>query len=200
MKMVKMSTAGERINHWVLMLSFFALALTGFGFAFDSLNWLNIVFGGNHIAKDIHKWGGLVFFLSLLYTIGAYLGESLKFSSDDAEWLRSMGGYLSGEQVPPVGRLNAGQKLFYLSVLVLGLAIGISGFVIWLAGGNRSAMQVGFLVHNLAFVVYMTTVPFHIYMATAANPGTFRVMTRGTVPLGWAKKTHGKWVKDMGLE
>jgi cytochrome b subunit of formate dehydrogenase len=46
----------------------------------------------------------------------------------------------------------------------------------------------------------MFIVPLHVYLATAANPGTFRIMTRGDVPVDWAKKHHGKWVKDLGLD
>lgn len=198
MKMVRKSTVGERINHWVLVISFFVLMLTGFGFLFESLNWLNTIFGGSHIASLIHKWVGVVFGISILLTIGSYFNESLSFSAEDSEWMKMLGGYLSGEEAPPQGRLNAGQKLFYLMTLLLGLAIGISGLVIWMAQGNRGAMQGGHIVHNIAFVLYVTTVPVHIYLATAANPGVFRVMTRGTVPLEWAKKHHARWVRQLG--
>jgi cytochrome b subunit of formate dehydrogenase len=37
-------------------------------------------------------------------------------------------------------------------------------------------------------------------MATLANPGTARIMGRGTVPLEWAKKKHAKWVKTLGAD
>jgi formate dehydrogenase subunit gamma len=56
------------------------------------------------------------------------------------------------------------------------------------------------LVHNLAFFLFVVSVPIHVYLATAANPGTFRIMTRGTVPLEWAKKRHGKWISEQGLD
>jgi len=200
MKMVKKSSAGERINHWVMTISFLVLALTGFGFLFDSLNWLNTIFGGGQIASEIHKWLGVVFTISLLFTIGPYLSESMSFSAEDAEWLKLSGGYLSDVEVPAQGRLNAGQKLFYLSVLVLGIAIAVSGFLIWIKADSRSSVMGGHLIHNMAFVLYVTIVPLHIYMATAANPGVFRVMTRGTVPLEWAKKHHGRWVREQGME
>jgi formate dehydrogenase subunit gamma len=200
MKMVEKATRAERANHWVLMLSFFVLMLTGFGFAFNSLSWLNTVFGGSHIASAIHEWVGVVFLLSLLYSILNYLGESLRWSREDSDWVKRLGGYFSREETPPQGRLNAGQKLFYLCVLVFGLAVSASGLLIWLAGGQRGWVQLGHLVHNIAFVVFVIAVPLHAYLATAANPGTFRVMTRGTVPLEWAKKHHGKWVREAHLE
>jgi formate dehydrogenase subunit gamma len=42
-------------------------------------------------------------------------------------------------------------------------------------------------------------IPLHIYLATLANPGTFRIMVYGTVPIEWAKKRHAKWVQKMGF-
>lgn len=200
MKMVQMASTGERFNHWILMLSFFILLLTGFGFTFDSLNWLNKIFGGNHLAKDIHEWAGLVFSFSLIFTISSYLAESISFSADDSEWISKLGGYMSGKEVPPSGRLNAGQKIFYLLTLISGIAIAVTGFVLWAAGDNKSLMAWNLGIHNLTFVIFATMIPLHGYLATAANPGTFRIMTKGTVPLEWAKKTHAKWVKDMGLD
>ena len=52
----------------------------------------------------------------------------------------------------------------------------------------------------VAFFAMVSFMPIHAYLATAANPGVFRVMTRGTVSLEFAKKHYGKWVKEAGLE
>lgn len=201
MRMVNKSTTAERANHWVLVLSFLLLTLTGLGFAFRSLNWLNTIVGGNHLAAIFHEWGGLVFLASLLLSMGSYLGVSLRYGPEDSAWFRLRGGYLSkGVEVPPQDRLNAGQKLFYLTVLLFGLLISATGLVMWLAGGSRGWMQLSHLLHYISFVVLVTAVPIHIYLATAANPGTFRIMTRGTVPVEWARKRHGKWLKEIGME
>jgi formate dehydrogenase subunit gamma len=37
----------------------------------------------------------------------------------------------------------------------------------------------------------------HIYEATAAQPGTFRAMMRGTVEKQWAKFHHPAWYRQM---
>jgi len=201
MKTVQKSTAGERINHWVLVLSFFLLTLTGLGFAFHSLSWINTMFGGARLASVFHEWGGLVFLASLLFTMGSYLGESLKWGAEDSAWLKNLGGYLSKAEVPPQGRLNAGQKIFYLFVILLfGLLISASGLIMWLGGGSRGWMQFGHLVHYVSFLALVSTIPLHIYLSTAANPGTFRIMTRGNVPLAWAKKKHARWLKEIGMD
>jgi formate dehydrogenase subunit gamma len=199
---VQRTTAWERFNHWVLAISFIILCLTGLGFLFHSLNWLNTIFGGNHLAKEIHRWTGVVFTFSVLFTLGSYLGESLRFTKEDSQWLSNLGGYLSKTPVePPQGRLNAGQKVYYLVVVVLcGAVIIFSGFVLWLAPSTAGWLRFGYLLHNLTFVVFVTTVPLHIYLSTAANPGTFRGMTRGTVSKAWAKRHHSKWAKELGID
>ncbi|MEJ2314954.1 MAG: formate dehydrogenase subunit gamma [Nitrospirota bacterium] len=199
MKTVEKSTAWERFNHLVLLVSFFVLMLTGLGFLFNSLHWMSRIFFGTQLAAEIHKWGGVVFTASLVLTMGSYLGEALSWSKEDSEWLSGLGGYLSKKKMPEQGRLNAGQKLFYLTLLVTGLVMAVSGLIIWLSS-TQGPMRWGFVLHNLANVVLVTIIPLHVYMATLANPGTARIMGRGTVPLEWAKKKHAKWVKTLGAD
>jgi formate dehydrogenase subunit gamma len=108
-----------------------------------------------------------------------------------------LGGYLSKDkEPPPQGKLNAGQKMVGWAVLIFGLIISISGIIMWLIKPTAAWV----LLHNVSSLIFAIFVPLHIYMATAANPGTFRIMTRGDVPLYWAKKKHGKWVKEIGAE
>ncbi len=95
-KMIQKSTAFERIVHWLLALSCLALLLTGLGFLYkDSLGWLNTLFGGVHAARLVHNWGGIVFAVSLVLSLGTWVPECLKWSSDDSKWLGMAGGYLS---------------------------------------------------------------------------------------------------------
>lgn len=199
MKMVEKASAWERFNHLVLLVSFFILMITGLGFLFTSLSWMDTIAFGKQLASAIHKWSGVVFSISLLLTIGNYLSESLSWSKEDSEWLSGLGGYLSKQEMPEQGRMNAGQKIFYLTLLVSGIIIGLSGFIIWL-GSSQGAIRLGFLLHNIANVVLVTTVPLHVYLATIANPGTARIMGSGKVPVEWAKKKHAKWVRSLGIE
>jgi formate dehydrogenase subunit gamma len=197
-KMIQKSTAFERVVHWLMALSCLALLLTGLGFLYkDSLGWLNTIFGGVHIARSVHNWGGLIFAVSLVLSLGTWVPECLKWSGDDSKWMGMLGGYLSKDkELPPQGKINAGQKLLGIAVFVSGVIISISGLIIWLS--TPSALWV--LIHNVCTLLFAVLVPVHIYMATAANPGTFRIMTRGDIPLYWAKKKHPKWVKEIGAE
>ncbi len=197
--MVKKASTEEIINHWILAVSCILLAITGYGFLFQ-IKGMFALFGSNETMKLVHNWAGVVFIVSLFATMFNYLQESLTFDADDWAWIKMGGGYLSKKHVkaPPMGKLNTGQKFYYLLVLVAGVLIAASGFAIWLVTGNRALTQVSHLVHNLAFILFVVAVPAHAYLGTLANPGTFRIMVYGTVPLEFAKKKYPKWMKEIG--
>jgi len=196
-KMVRKATGFEIFNHWVLGISCLLLALSGYAFLFH-LEGIGGLFGGFETMRTIHNWLGVVFAVTLFLSMFFYLKEAISFDEDDKGWIRVLGGYLSKTvKVPPVGKLNAGQKLFYLALLILGAAISASGFVIWLMAGDRGWVLVSHFVHNVAFVLIMLAIPVHMYLGSLANPGTFRIMVYGTVPLWWAKRKHPKWVREL---
>lgn len=199
--MVRKATAFEILNHWVMAGSFFILAITGFGFLFH-LEQLNSIFGNFNTIKVIHNWVGVVFSAAVFFTIFSYLIESLSLSGDDIGWIFKGGGYFSRKTVvPPQGKLNAGQKLYYLFVLVSGIAITASGLVIWLRpemADLKKWILISHLVHNISFDLMIIAIPLHIYLSTLANPGTVRIMISGTVPVEWARKRYPKWVQKIG--
>lgn len=198
---IQKTTTWERFNHWILALSFFVLFLNGIGFLYKSLNWINVTLGSCQLASDIHKWAGVVFTVSLLLSMSSYFRESFSFSPEDRKWLSTFGGIFSKTGEPlPQGKLNAGQKLFYLTVLIFGFAIAVSGYILLYFPVSRELILFAHFTHNLSVVIFMILVPFHIYLATVANPGSLRAMTRGTVTTAWAKKHHAKWAKEMGVK
>lgn len=197
-EMVRKSSIDEIINHWILAGSCILLMITGYAFLFH-LNGVSSVFGGYNSMKSVHNWGGVVFCLSLLYSMRHYLVDSLHYDADDAQWFKVAGGYLSHKvTVPPMGKYNPGQKLYYLAIVVAGIAIALSGFGIWLMKDNTALLLVAHLVHNVAFAVFVIAVPVHIYLGTLANPGTFQLMVSGTLPLESARKRYPKWMKATG--
>jgi len=195
---VQKTSGGEILNHWVLAVSCILLIISGFGFAFKN-GFIGSLFGGFESMKTIHNWAGVVFSLSLLFSMGSYLKESLSYDADDRQWLKVNGGYLSKNvKVPPVGKHNPGQKIYYLIILFAGIAIALSGFGIWLMKDNSQVMLLSHLVHNIAFCIFAIAVPGHIYLSTLANPGTFQIMVNGRVPIGLARKRYPKWMKAEG--
>jgi formate dehydrogenase subunit gamma len=182
-----------------LAISCILLTLTGYAFLFK-LEPVGAVFGGFNGMKVVHNWAGVLFTVSLFATLFNYLRESLTYDADDWAWIRMGGGYLSktAKKAPPMGKLNPGQKFFYLAILAAGIGIAASGFGIWLVSGNRTVTLVSHLLHNLAFILFVVAVPVHAYLGTLANPGTFRIMVYGTVPIEWARKKYPKWMKEIG--
>jgi formate dehydrogenase subunit gamma len=200
-EMVRKASTEEIVNHWLLAVSCILLIITGYGFLFQ-LKQMNVLFGSFNVMRAVHNWAGVVFTASLFATIFNYLHESISLSMDDWNWIKMGGGYLSKGPVkaPPMGKLNTGQKLYYLMILAAGLAIAASGFSIWLIQGHRTLTLVSHLVHNLAFILFVVGVPAHIYLGTLANPGTFRIMIYGTVPVEFARKKYPKWMKEIGKQ
>jgi len=199
-KMIKKANAFEILNHWVLAVSCFILAISGFGFLFQ-LEQIGSLFGGFNQMKLIHNYAGIVFLASLFLTMFSYLPVSLSYSSEDLGWILTAGGYLSKKAVvPPQDIINTGQKLYYLALLVVGYAISASGLLIWFMAGVKKWVLLSHLVHNIAFDLIVIMIPVHIYLGAIVNPGALRIMINGTVPLEWAKEHHGKWVKKMGFE
>jgi formate dehydrogenase subunit gamma len=196
--MIRKANALEIANHWVLAASFFILTVSGFAFLFH-LEQVGSLFGGFNPMRAIHNGSGLVFLVSLFLSMFHYLPVSLSFSADDRDWIMKGGGYFSKKAVvPPQDIINTGQKLYYLALLVLGYAISASGLALWFMGGARKWVLVSHLIHSISFDLLVIMIPFHIYLGTLANPGTFRIMVYGTVPLEWARKHHGKWMKKRG--
>lgn len=197
-QLIRKATTFEIINHWLLAGSFFLLTITGFGFLFR-LEWMASIFGSFNSMRTIHNWSGVIFLIALAGTIFHYLPVALSWSKEDTEWLKKAGGYLSKKaKVPPQDIINAGQKIFYIFLLIFGLLISATGLVIWLMAGERQWVLVSHLLHNIAFDLLVIAIPLHIYLGTLANPGTFRIMVYGTVPVEWARKRHGKWVQKLG--
>jgi len=198
-EMVRKASTEEIVNHWIMAVSCILLIITGYAFLFQ-LKALGGLFGGFNVMRAVHNWSGVVFIVSLVATMFNYLHESLSMGADDWNWIKMGGGYLSKGPVkaPPMGKLNTGQKLYYLMILVAGILIAVSGFSIWFIQGNRALTQASHLVHNLAFILFVVGVPAHIYLGTLANPGTFRIMVYGTVPVEFARKKYPKWMKEIG--
>jgi formate dehydrogenase subunit gamma len=195
--LVQKASSFERMNHWALAGSCLLLTLTGFAFLFK-VEAIGSAFGGFNTMKDIHNWLGVVFSVSLFFSMFNWLKESLTFDSDDIKWIFVAGGYLSHKvKVPPMHKLNTGQKIFYLTLLSSGIAIAVTGFIIWLMPQNRPALVWAHFIHNVCFVVIAAFIPLHIYLSTIGNPGTVRIMLSGKVPYSWAKKKHPKWVSEL---
>ena len=194
-------SAVQRLLHWAVGLSFTVLLLTGLAFSYPSLFWLTNLLGGGPTARALHPWVGLVFSASMAATFGMWVRE-MHLDAADRHWLRAIPAYARHQSadVPPAGKYNAGQKLFFWAQTVLGLPFLVSGLALWLPDTVAAAVPAGAsllapmrLVHYAATLAAGLLVTMHIYLGLFAFPGTARGMIDGKVTRAWATLHHPAW-------
>jgi formate dehydrogenase subunit gamma len=196
-ELIRKETTFGIVNHWTLAISCILLTISGFGFLYQN-EFIGTLFGGFTAMKYIHNWLGVVFTVSLLLSMPIWLKECIMYDKDDVAWIRAAGGYLSHKvAIPPMHKLNTGQKFAYLGVLGMGFGIIATGFVIWLFPANQTLMILAHFLHNLCFIGIALFIPVHVYLGAIANPGTMRIMIYGTVPVWWARKKSPKWIQEV---
>ena len=188
----------ERAVHWVVGLSFVLLLLTGFAFSYPSLFWITNLVGGGPAARVLHPWTGLVFAAGLMCMFILWVRDMF-MSSADAKWFGAIQYYATHQhdRVPPVGKYNAGQKLFFWVQSLLGVIFVMTGLPLWLPDSFGSS-----LLATMRFMHYVTALGgglfliVHIYLGTVAYPGTARGMIEGKVTRRWAQLHHPLWYKE----
>lgn len=193
--MISRFTFIERIVHWVVGITFVLLLGTGLAFSYPSLFWLTVLLGGGPSARALHPMVGAVFGVGLLCMFALWVRDMF-LDHEDRAWLGAIRHYAAHDRdrVPPAGKYNAGQKLFYWLMIFLGLAHLATGIPLWRPAGYGA----GFL-NAMRFVHYLVTVPggllliVHVYLGTVAYPGTARGMLYGRVSRAWARLHHPLW-------
>jgi len=97
-----------------------------------------------------------------------------------------------------VGKYNGGQKLFFFLVAALAVILVLTGLVLWFPNELAAPLPgLSWVLHDGGFILFALAIIVHIYLGTAALPGTFRSMTRGTVTKAWARLHHPRWYRDV---
>jgi len=225
--------AVERFGHWLLAGSFILLGVTGlislFGrkvlipvFGHDAFSFLAVG------SKWIHNSVSWAFMLALVMIFVMWVVHNLPHKSD-INWLLKGGGIFSKGH-PPAKKFNAGQKLIFWSVIVLGTSISVSGLSLLFpfeinmfaatfaklnALGISSAlglgelrevlapheeMQYAQLWHAIVSFVLMAIILAHIYIGTVGMEGAYDAMGSGDVEEQWAREHHSIWVDEVMAE
>jgi formate dehydrogenase subunit gamma len=190
-----------RLLHWAVA-AFFLLALLS-GFAIYSpwlFRWLTPLFGGGPMTRMLHPWFSLGFVAVFALQILNWL-QPMSWDPDDWRWLRRIREYVTNaETMEPeyVGFFNAGQKLYFWAIVASAAIFLISGIPMWFpATFGPTLVAIGYVLHDLAAIVMLVGLVVHIYEGTAAQPGTFHSMTRGTVEKRWAWTHHPAWYRRV---
>ncbi len=192
-------TLVERVIHWVVGLAFVLLLLTGLALSYPSLFWLTAVVGGGPAARALHPWIGLVFTVSLVVMVVLWLRD-MRLGRADLEWMRAVGYYArhQRDKVPPTGKYNGGQKIFFWVESILGLVFVVTGVPLWFPEPMSSeVLMAARFLHYLATLGGGLFLIGHVYLGTIAYPGTAGGMLYGTVSREWAKLHAPLWYEEQ---
>jgi formate dehydrogenase subunit gamma len=176
------------------------LAVSGLALFHPSMFWLTALFGGGQWTRILHPFVGLVMFVSFLILAVRFWHHNY-LDRDDVQWLRQIDDVLANreENLPEIGRYNAGQKLLFFTMVGCLFLLLCSGVVIWRRYFSVyfpiEVVRLAALVHACAAFVLIVGIVVHIYAAIWIK-GSVGAMVRGTVTLGWARKHHPKWFRE----
>jgi formate dehydrogenase subunit gamma len=188
-----------RVIHWTVALFFFASLMTGLPIWMPAFGWMAHLFGGLSAARVIHPWAGVLFFAASVVMFVHWLGD-MRLEPRDREWLGPKAiAYMKYQtDDAEVGKYNGGQKLFFFAAALAALGLLVTGIVIWnTLTFPQLVREASILLHDVTFILLTVAIVLHIYLGTAAEPGTFRAMVRGTVDRRWARFHHGRWYREV---
>jgi len=188
-----------RVLHWGVALFFIPALLTGLAIYTPWLyRALTPLFGGGPMTRLLHPWFSLGFTIVFTLQFLNWL-RPMAWTRDDRRWIKGIRSYVTNaEEVEPeyVDFFNAGQKLYFWAIVVSAVIFLVSGIPMWFPDGfGRVAVAIGYVLHDIAALVMVGGFIVHLYEGTAAQPGTFRSMTRGTVEQRWAWTHHPAWYR-----
>lgn len=222
--------AFERFSHWLLAGSFLLLGVTGI-VSLAGRKFLIPAFGHEAFStiavasKWVHNNVSWAFMIALVFIFVLWIAHNLP-DRTDVKWLLKGGGILGGGH-PPAKKFNAGQKLIFWSVIVLGVSISATGLsllfpfelpmfaatfekvnALGLAQmmgfaelptnlAPHEEMQLAQLWHAIVSFVLIGIILAHIYIGSVGMEGAYDAMGKGDVELQWAREHHSLWVEEV---
>ncbi|MGO2132184.1 MAG: formate dehydrogenase subunit gamma [Halomonas sp.] len=194
-------TANERTNHWAVALLFIMAGLSGLALFHPALFWLSNLFGGGPWTRILHPFLGVAMF-ALFAVMTLRFAKRNRLKDHDRQWLAQWRDVVTNreENLPQVGKYNAGQKILFWVLVVSMVILLLTGIVIWrqyFSGAfSIGIIRFASLLHALAAFVLICSIIVHIYAAIWVK-GSVDAMVSGKVSQAWARKHHGLWYDEM---
>lgn len=196
---------GQRIIHAVMASSFLILLITGLALVWSPMAF--IAAGG--WSRYLHRIAAVAFMsVPVLYIVldrsGAkeVLVDSFRYDRDDIAWFTKMYRYALGRtaEMPPQGRLNAGQKLHHSVVIVFSAFSVVSGLILWWFKADLTTSMLAWtaMIHSLSMLVLTLMLVGHVYFSYVYT--AWPSMLSGYVSKEDMELEHSKWVKELELE
>jgi formate dehydrogenase subunit gamma len=220
----------ERLAHWTLAGSFILLGFTGL-FVKYGRDYITPLLGKEANStlligsKFIHNNISWAFMLALVIVFVMWIWHNIP-NRTDITWFMQAGGII-GKKHPPAKKFNAGQKIIFWSVILLGGSISISGIsllfpfelplfaktfailndlgipgVLGLAElptslAPQEEMQLAQTWHAIVSFVLMAIIIAHIYIGSIGMQGAYSAMGSGEVDEAWAHQHHSIWLEEV---
>ena len=189
----------SRFSHWAVAVTFAVALLTGMPIWTPVFGWMASLFGGLSVCRLVHPWAGVAFVLFSIERFFQWLRD-MHFRDPDIDWFRQRATKKgrAGVDDSRVGKYHGGQKLYFWAASLGAIGLLVSGLVLWFPGVFPPIVrQLAFLVHDFTFICFAVSLVIHIFLSTAAEPGTFVSMSRGTVTRAWARLHHPRWYREV---
>lgn len=189
-----------RVLHWTVAIFFVLALLSGFAIYTPWLyRWITPLFGGGPMTRFLHPWFGLFFDIAFTFQLLNWWVPML-WTESDSRFMRHIKAYASNEEeLEPAdtGFFNGGQKLYFWLIAASALLFLITGLLMWFDNLTpRILVAISYVIHDIAGLLMLAGFIVHVYEGTAAQPGTFRAMSEGTVTEKWAWTHHPAWYRD----
>ena len=220
----------ERFAHWLLAGSFILLGVTGLITLFGRKGLIPFIGHDAYstlatASKWVHNNVSWAFMLALVMVFFLWVIHNIP-NRLDLVWF-AKGGGIVGSGHPPAKKFNAGQKIIFWSVIILGGSISASGLALLFpfelnmfaatfdkmrAFGitelpfygpipetltPHAEMMHAQVWHAIVSFVLMGIIIAHIYIGSLGMEGAYDAMGSGEVDLNWAKEHHSLWVEEV---
>ena len=190
---VQRFTLSERAVHWLTALAFFSLLISGLvvgrrGTFHDVMYALHLASAGVLIAGV-----ALIVVAGNRRALTRTAHDLAGLHVEDRAWLAAIPARLLGRaKEPPAARFNAGQKVNFMLVCIMLVALYVSGVDTIVAGTHHNLI---FGAHKLATIALGVLVAGHLYMAVVnrATRPALRGMLTGEVDREWAHEHYPRW-------
>jgi formate dehydrogenase subunit gamma len=191
--------AVERAVHWLVAITFIYAALSGLSLWSRKLYWIAAVLGGGETVRAMHPIVAIIFAVFFARMFFQWRSQ-MSLDADDRVWLAKSHQYAVNQEegLPESGKFNAGQKMMFWMQAVFTVLLLITGVILWYPElMPRSLRLAAVLIHPVAAIGAIGGIIVHIYMGTAAVPGSIKAMVRGFVSARWAAAHHPKWFREQ---
>ena len=152
------------------------------------------------MTRFLHPWFGVGFVVAYFFQFLNWRGL-MSWNDRDSKWLRDIKRYARNEdKIEPeyVGFYNGGQKLQFWEIVFGGIALLITGLLMWFPEiTGRIAVAISYVLHDISALIMLGGIFIHLYLSTVGQPGTLHAMTRGVVTRAWAWTHHPAWYREV---